>query len=154
MRSIPSFISERNVVIKKQGKTFGFIHPATYDIAMGGMTAITLSKQDMIKPVFEYICGTCGQEEYSIKRSYQCPVCDTWMKRMEHNIAKFRCTICHRSWSGVVYLDYCQDCGLEVFDELNETDKKILRMNIYSIKNDDLKKNYLRRYRENITRII
>jgi len=97
-------------------------------------------KQNMIKPVFEYICGTCGQEEYSIKRSYQCPVCDTWMKRMEHNIAKFRCTICHRSWSGVVYLDYCQDCGLEVFDELNETDKKILRMNIYSIKNDEKKK--------------
>ena len=105
-------------------------------------------KQNMMKPVFEYICGTCRQEEYSIKKSYQCPVCNTRMKRMEHNNTEFRCTICQRSWSGVVYLDYCSDCGLEVFDELSETDKKILRMNIYSIKNDDLRKNYLRSYKE------
>ena len=42
MRSTPTFISERNVVIKEQGKTFGFIYPTTYDIAMGGMAAITL----------------------------------------------------------------------------------------------------------------
>ncbi len=111
-------------------------------------------KQNMMKPVFEYICGGCENEEYSIKRSLQCPVCETWMKRMKHNIAKFRCTICHKSWPGVVYLDYCQDCGLEVFDELNETDKKILRMNIYSMKNDELRKNYLRRYKENITKYL
>ena len=107
-------------------------------------------KQNMMKPVFEYVCVACGQEEYSIKRSYQCPICDTWMKRMEHNIAKFRCTKCHRSWSGVVYLDYCQDCGLEVFDDLNEKEKKILRMNIYSIMNDELRKNYFRCYKEKI----
>jgi radical SAM superfamily enzyme YgiQ (UPF0313 family) len=43
MRSIPSFVTERNNIIKKNGKKFGFIHPATYDIAMTGMTAITLS---------------------------------------------------------------------------------------------------------------
>lgn len=42
MRSVPSFISERNVIIKEKGMTFGFIYPTTYDIAMGGMTAITL----------------------------------------------------------------------------------------------------------------
>jgi radical SAM superfamily enzyme YgiQ (UPF0313 family) len=43
MNSIPSFISERNVILKDQGKTFGLIYPAKYDIGMGGMTAITLA---------------------------------------------------------------------------------------------------------------
>lgn len=43
MRSIPPFVTEKNVIIKNQAKTFGFIHPSTYDIAMAGMTAITLA---------------------------------------------------------------------------------------------------------------
>jgi hypothetical protein len=43
MPSTPSFLKERNVSIGDTGNTFGFIYPATYDIAMAGMTTITLA---------------------------------------------------------------------------------------------------------------
>ena len=42
-KAVPSFLSERNVAIKEEGKTFGLMYPATYDVGMGGMTAITLA---------------------------------------------------------------------------------------------------------------
>ncbi len=42
MRSIPSFVTEKNVFAKEKGKTFGLIFPAYYNIAMNGMTVITL----------------------------------------------------------------------------------------------------------------
>lgn len=43
MPSTPSFLKERNVSIGDTGNTFGFIYPASYDIAMAGMTTITLA---------------------------------------------------------------------------------------------------------------
>lgn len=43
MKSIASFITERNIIKKDHGITFGFIYPAPYNIGMGGMTVITLA---------------------------------------------------------------------------------------------------------------
>ncbi|MHA1373043.1 MAG: radical SAM protein [Promethearchaeota archaeon] len=44
MTSKPSFIHERNVVIKDTGRKFGLIFPSTYNIGMGGMTVAVLSE--------------------------------------------------------------------------------------------------------------
>jgi len=43
MNSTPSFLKERNIGSKEKGITFGFLYPATYDVAMAGMTTVTLA---------------------------------------------------------------------------------------------------------------
>jgi len=43
MNSTPSFLKERNVSIGEGRHSFGFLYPATYNIAMAGMTTVTLA---------------------------------------------------------------------------------------------------------------
>ncbi len=90
-------------------------------------------EQEAMKPIIQYICKSCGEEVYTTKKSYKCPNCNRTMKKVEKCIANFHCPRCLKSWRGVSYQDYCLDCGLKIFPNMSEEDKKILRFNIQNI---------------------
>ncbi len=43
MLSWPSFLRERNLVKKTEGKRFGFLFPSSYDVGMSGMTTLVIT---------------------------------------------------------------------------------------------------------------
>jgi len=99
-------------------------------------------KRDAKKPVIQYICKDCEEEIYSIKKSYRCPNCNRSMKKVEKCISSFHCPQCLKSWLGVSYQEYCLDCGLKLFPNMDEEDKKILRFNIRSIEDLEQREKY------------
>ena len=69
------------------------------------------------------------------------------MIEFKQSIANFICIKCSRTWSGVIYQNFCLDCTFDSSNKIDEKDKMILRLNIRSIKDIELKKEYKRLYK-------
>ena len=92
-----------------------------------------------------YLCNECNKEIFSPKKNALCPYCKKKMGIL--HISDFHCSKCSKNWSGILFQEICPICMLDSENKVNVKDKMILGFNIFSIKDLELKKELMSRYK-------
>jgi len=97
------------------------------------------------KPLNQFTCLNCGEYKIDKKKNCKCPNCGKSMEIIEY-LSNFCCAECHKIWKGIASHDYCLDCAINYYPEMNEKDKKAIKINIQHLEDSEEREKYGKLY--------